>query len=152
MTHTTTSRTTLCRTSSTLGAAALLGLVLAGPALARPDPDDVGSLASVPAMGATHSRPKGHIAATYDSTANAVESRMQQALMPVAPPSFNSWPHGSGSPADTRAGIGQVTAPRLDETSIQYLQIGLGVVGGAALTAAAAGAVASRNRRHALSV
>lgn len=151
MTHITLSSSTLLRTCSTVGAAAVLGLTLAGSALAKPDAGYDGSQAPVPATVSTHAHPKGHAGTTRDESSNAVESQMLGHVPNVGPPSYNAWPHGSGAAAKTPAGVGRVSVPRLPDGSVPYLQIGLGALGGAVLTGAAAGALASRGRHHALS-
>lgn len=143
--------TTLLRTCSTVGAAGILGLVLAGSALATTGPGDDGSASSATVAASTHAHPKGHAGTTNDASANAVESGMLDRLPKVGPPSYNTWPHGAGPVAHAPAKVGQVSGPRLPDGSVPYLQIGLGALGGAVLTGAAAGALASRGRHHALS-
>ena len=149
MTLTTTRMATLRRTSSALGAAAILGLALSGPALARPEPapEPAGQSNSCclvdESVYGTHygTKPSGNDSAS--GSANSVEHGAQQPK-PAGPPSYNTWPNG-----------GKVDTPTTDtlvlkpiSNSIEVLQVALGALGGAALTVAAAAAMSTRRRHH----
>jgi hypothetical protein len=131
MTHNAINATTIRRTSSALGAAAVLGLALSGPALARPEP---GPDRHQPATSCcvidesvygTHYGTKPGTDSSSSGSANAVENAVRQPK-PAAPPQT------------------PVLKPIGD--SIELLQIGLGALGGAVLAAAGASAMASRHR------
>jgi hypothetical protein len=113
--------TTTWRAAAGVGAAALIGLVLAGPALASP---------SAPNPGPP----------SYNSWPS-----LSQAQPNPGPPSYNSWPNYTPNSRDTGSTGSTVT---LASDSLQYVQIGLGALGGAALTGVSAVAMASRQRRQ----
>ena len=147
MTHTTT-HATLRRTSSALGAAAVLGLALSGPALARPEPGPGARTApaccviDTTAYG-THYGTTTVGNASHGGSANASEHGSQQP-QPRGLPSYNTWP--DGGKGDAPGSATAVSNPV--GSSIEALQVGLGALGGAALTAAAVTAMASRRRHH----
>ncbi|HEX5427178.1 MAG TPA: hypothetical protein VFX00_02550 [Pedococcus sp.] len=149
MAHNTVNATTIRRTSSALGAAAILGLALSGPALARPEPGPDASRAATSccvideSVYATHYGTKPSGGSSSSGSANAAENAAQQPK-PAGPPAYNSWPNGGK--VDTPNPDTLVLKPIGD--SLELLQVALGALGGAVLTAAAAAAMASRSRHH----
>lgn len=144
MTHNSFHTTTIRRASSALGAAAILGLALSAPALARPEPGPHAGQTTVDQQAySTHYGTTPGSSRSLSGSANAAENSVQQPK-PAGPPAYNSWPNG-----------GKVATPSQDTlvlkpigNSIELFQVGLGALGGAALTAAAAAAMANRSRHH----
>lgn len=103
-----------------LGAAAVLAAALAGPASARPEPP------------------------VYNTWTTGVAASTNPAARPYnpGPPSYNTWPHQNNA----HSGTSTVSVAGNAGPTLQYVQIGLGAVGGAALAAAGA-LTAARGRR-----
>ncbi|HEY3533998.1 MAG TPA: hypothetical protein VGK60_00410 [Pedococcus sp.] len=149
MTLTTTRKATIRRTSSALGATAILGLALSGPALARPEPgpsapQQAGSCCVID--GSVYGQHYGTRRSDTDSasgSANSTEHSAQQPK-PAGPPSYNTWPNGGK--VDTTNADTLVLKPI--SNSFEALQVALGALGGAALTVAAAAAMSTRRRHH----
>lgn len=114
--------TPLRRSTYGLGAVAVLALTLAGPASARPEPP----VYNARTTGVAATAPAAH---PYNP----------------GPPSYNTWPHQNVARADTS----RASAAGGGASTLQYLQIGLGAVGGAALATAGA-LTTARGRRHRL--
>lgn len=116
MSHT----TSLRRTASALGATALLGMVLAAPAMARPDPGEGGP--AVDSSTATSQFPYG------------LERERREGGTMVQP---------APRQAPEVAKPAQPTIVFMEDDAVEYLQIGAGVIAGIALVGAGA-VVASR--------
>ncbi|HEV7196158.1 MAG TPA: hypothetical protein VGN19_09470 [Pedococcus sp.] len=118
--------TPLRRSMYGLGAAAVLTLTLAGTASAEPGPPvfntwKAGAALTVGVPTAPAPRPHN-----------------------PGPPSYNStWP-GWSSPSTANGRVGATGGP---SGTLQYLQIGLGALGGAALASAGVLTIATRTRR-----
>src|SRR5690348_14429399 len=111
-----------------LGAAGLLGLMMAGPALADPAP--IGAAESTQTSAVTRQGPPSY-------------NHWGSATMPMqGPPSYNSWPA-----QNVRHAPVVLSTSGID---VDYAQIGVGALGGALVAGAAALVLASsRGRRRA---
>jgi hypothetical protein len=106
------------------GAAALLGIIMAGPALADQAP--VGTVGSTPTTAVNRPGPP-----SYNTWGSTPVPRQ-------GPPSYNTWP-----------GLKVRAARSVSAThgmNIQYSQVALGALGGALLTAVGAAALAATTR------
>ncbi len=133
--------TTTQRAAAGVGAAALIGLALGAPAVAGPA-SGVPALASDRASSLTlqgdPSLPNPG-PPSYNTWAN-----LSRPYNP-GPPSYNSWPNYT-PPSRDAGSRGRTATP--GSGSLQYVQIGLGALGGAALAAVSAFAMATRQRRQ----
>ena len=112
-----------------LGAAAVLGFIMAGPALA--DPAAVGALKPTPPTAMPHQGPPSY------NTWGAATMPQQ------GPPSYNSWPAQKVPPAS-------VVLSTPSAFDVDYAQVGVGALGGAFLAGVTVLGVASaRGRRGA---
>jgi hypothetical protein len=109
----------------------MASLLTVTPAFARPDPGE-----PFPSAG---SRPDGAIV-QYPAPAAGADSRNHR---------------GAGATTEENRVSREQMAPKtpavvtLDDDAVEYLQIGLGALGGVALMAAGAAAVSASHRRHA---
>jgi hypothetical protein len=128
-------RITIRRGASALGASALIGLALAGPASARLDPGDrtpVSSGSSVTAGDVRH-----HDTVASQGLSNAqllrLEKQYGHTMKPEAP----------------RPSVKIIT---VDSNAIEYLQVGAGALAGMALAGAGALVLSQAHRRSAAAV
>jgi hypothetical protein len=155
MSHTTSSR----RTAAAIGATALLGVVLAAPAMATLDPgsgESAASTASTSSVGIDREREAGGF--TFSRELSTLPQKATQ-------PSASSIPGIDLSGVDREREAGGFTFSRelstlpqetakppqstvvlLEDNGVEYLQVGAGVLAGIAL--AAAGAVVISRRNH----
>src|SRR5690349_15863695 len=103
--------TTRCAVTG-LGAAALLGLIVAGPALA--DPTALAAVKPTPPAAMPHQGPPA-----YNTWGAAT-------MPPQGPPSYNSWPAQRVRPAP-------VVLSSPSGFDLDYAQVGAGALGGAFL-------------------
>ena len=132
MSHT----SSLRRTASALGATALLGMALAAPAMASPDPGNGASAAST----TTSQFPNGLDRQRREGSPPALDRKRQV--------------DGFVYTRDVSTGPQQATKPQSgptvvirDNDPIEYVQIGAGVLAGFALAGAAAAVVSRRSHR-----
>lgn len=125
------------RAAAAMGSAALIGLAFAAPALASSEGEAHAVVQRLAGVGGSPSLPNPG-PPSYNSWPN-----LSMATPNPGPPSYNSWPNYTPTHESRTANL----VPSLDRTNVQYVQIGLGAVGGAALAAAGA-LVTTRQRRH----
>jgi hypothetical protein len=134
MSHT----TSLRRTASALGATALLGTVLAAPAMARPDPGTDGS----------------YVDSTTAASQFPTGLHRSQREGDTSGPDRDAQLGGFTQPGE-RSMLPQNQAPRQsapivvfrDNDAVEYLQVGAGVLAGIALAGAGAAVISRRNHR-----
>jgi len=160
MSHT----TILRRTGSALGATALLGVVLAAPAMAGQEagPDTTRSQASTATGGSIHGldrfQREGVVVDT--SAGNGGINGLDRSRREGAPVGMDrerqlggftysrevsTLPQGSSSQGATRPST--PTVVRIEDHTVEYLQVGAGMLAGAALVGAGVAVASRRNHR-----